>query len=174
MSAIMGSLLVILGAFGFSVSLCLEYRMRLVLLKQIRGVYEYMEFQISYGKLPIPEILRKLSFKDELCFRQEFGRIAQRMEEGGQELAVIWKEELGPSLRKSGLKKKEQVTWKMQPPERNISLKVQKVSKSIKKYICLIPVKKTTCLFSNPCLKKLKRSTFSARLIMKGIHTIFP
>ena len=56
MSAIMGSLLVILGAFGFSVSLCLEYRMRLILLKQIRGVYEYMEFQISYGKLPIPEI----------------------------------------------------------------------------------------------------------------------
>ena len=47
MSAIMGSLLVILGAFGFSVSLCLEYRMRLMLLKQIRGVYEYMEFQIS-------------------------------------------------------------------------------------------------------------------------------
>ena len=41
MSAIMGSLLVILGAFGFSVSLCLEYRMRLILLKQIRGVYEY-------------------------------------------------------------------------------------------------------------------------------------
>lgn len=108
MSAVMGSLLVILGAFGFSVSLCLEYRMRLMLLKQIRGVYEYMEFQISYGKLPIPEILRKLSFKDELCFRQEFGRIAQRMEEGGQELVVIWKEELGPSLRKSGLKKKEQ------------------------------------------------------------------
>ena len=103
MSAIMGSLLVIVGAFGFSVSLCLEYRMRLMLLKQIRGVYEYMEFQISYGKLPIPEILRKLSFKDELCFRQEFGRIARRMEEGGQELAVIWKEELGPSLRKSGL-----------------------------------------------------------------------
>ena len=101
MSAIMGSLLVIVGAFGFSVSLCLEYRMRLMLLKQIRGVYEY-------GKLPIPEILRKLSFKDELCFRQEFGRIARRMEEGGQELAVIWKEELGPSLRKSGLKKKEQ------------------------------------------------------------------
>ena len=77
-------------------------------------------------------------------------------------------------VRTGGLKKKEQVTWKMQPPERNISLKVQKVSKSIKKYICLIPVKKTTCLFSNPCLKKLKRSTFSARLIMKGIHTIFP
>ena len=41
MSAIMGSLLVILGTFGFSVSLCLEYRMRLILLKQIRGVYEY-------------------------------------------------------------------------------------------------------------------------------------
>ena len=43
-----------------------------------------------------------------------------------------------------------------------------------KEVYCLIPVKKTTCLFSNPCLKKLKRSTFSARLIMKGIHTIFP
>ena len=66
MSAIMGSLLVILGAFGFSVSLCLEYRMRLMLLKQIRGVYEYMEFQISYGKLPIPEILRKLSLNQML------------------------------------------------------------------------------------------------------------
>ena len=91
MSAVMGSLLVILGALGFSVSLCQEYRMRLALLKRIRGVYEYMEFQISYGKLPIPEILRKLSIKDELCFQQEFGRIARRMEEEGQDLAVIWK-----------------------------------------------------------------------------------
>lgn len=62
MSAIMGSLLVILGAFGFSVSLCLEYRMRLMLLKQIRGVYEYMEFQISYGKLPDSGNLKKAFF----------------------------------------------------------------------------------------------------------------
>ena len=101
MSAIMGSLLVILGAFGFSVSLCLEYRMRLMLLKQIRGVYEYMEFQISYGKLPIPEILRKLSFKDELCFRQDLdGLHSKGWRKADVELAVIWREEAGPSLRK--------------------------------------------------------------------------
>ena len=92
MSAVIGSLLIMLGALGFSVSICREYRMRLTLLKRIRGVYEYMEFQISYGKLPIPEILRKLSFKEELCFQQEFGRIAQRMEEGGQELAFPTKQ----------------------------------------------------------------------------------
>ena len=131
MSAVMGSLLVILGALGFSVSLCQEYRMRLALLKRIRGVYEYMEFQISYGKLPIPEILKKLSFKDELCFQQEFGRIAQRMEEGGQDLAVIWREELLPSLKKSGLKQKEQ-EWLLAFPTKQGFLKGQAQAESLR------------------------------------------
>ena len=130
MSAVMGSLLVILGALGFSVSLCQEYRMRLALLKRIRGVYEYMEFQISYGKLPIPEILRKLSIKDELCFRQEFGRIARRMEEEGQDLAVIWKEELEATLKKSGLRQKEQ-EWLLAFPTKQGFLKGQAQAESL-------------------------------------------
>lgn len=130
MSAVIGSLLVILGAFGFSASLCREYRMRLILLKRIRGVYEYMEFQISYGKLPIPEILRKLSLKDELCFQQEFGRIARRMEEGGQDLSVIWKEELRPALSKSGLKQKEQ-EWLLAFPTKQGFLKGQAQAESL-------------------------------------------
>jgi len=130
MSAVMGSLLVILGALGFSVSLCQEYRMRLILLKRIRGVYEYMEFQISYGKLPIPEILRKLSLKDELCFQQEFGRIARRMEEGGQDFAVIWKEELEAPLKKSGLRQKEQ-EWLLAFPTKQGFLKGQAQAESL-------------------------------------------
>lgn len=130
MSAVMGSLLVILGALGFSVSLCQEYRMRLALLKRIRGVYEYMEFQISYGKLPIPEILRKLSIKDELCFQQEFGRIARRMEEEGQDLAVIWKEELETPLKKSGLRQKEQ-EWLLAFPTKQGFLKGQAQAESL-------------------------------------------
>lgn len=130
MSAVMGSLLVILGALGFSVSLCQEYRMRLALLKRIRGVYEYMEFQISYGKLPIPEILRKLSIKDELCFQQEFGRIARRMEEEGQDLAVIWKEELESPLKKSGLRQKEQ-EWLLAFPTKQGFLKGQAQAESL-------------------------------------------
>ena len=130
MSAVVGSLLVILGAFGFSVNLCWEYRMRLTLLKRIRGVYEYIEFQISYGKLPIPEILKKLSQKDELCFQQEFGRIAQRMEDGGQDLAVIWKEELELPLKKSGLKQKEQ-EWLLAFPTKQGFLKGQAQAESL-------------------------------------------
>ena len=59
MSAVIGSFLIMLGTFGFSMSICMEYRMRLILLKRIRDVYEYMEFQISYGKLPIPEIFNR-------------------------------------------------------------------------------------------------------------------
>lgn len=130
MSAVIGSLLIMLGAFGFSMSICREYRMRLILLKRIRSVYEYMEFQISYGKLPIPEILRRLSFKDELCFRQEFGRIAQRMEDGGQDLAVIWREELEASLKKSGLKQQEQ-EWLLAFPTKQGFLKGQAQAESL-------------------------------------------
>ena len=122
MSAVIGSFLIMLGTFGFSMSICMEYRMRLILLKRIRDVYEYMEFQISYGKLPIPEILRKLSFKDELCFQQEFGRIARRMEEGGQDLAVIWK--------KSGLRQKEQ-EWLLAFPTKQGFLKGQAQAESL-------------------------------------------
>ncbi len=130
MSAVIGSLLIMLGAFGFSMSICREYRMRLILLKRIRSVYEYMEFQISYGKLPIPEILRRLSFKDELCFRQEFGRIAQRMEDGGQDLAVIWREELEAPLKKSGLKQQEQ-EWLLAFPTKQGFLKGQAQAESL-------------------------------------------
>ena len=130
MSAVIGSLLILLGAFGFSLSICREYRMRLTLLKRIRSVYEYIEFQISYGKLPIPEILKKLSLKDELCFQQEFGRIAQRMEDGGQDLAVIWREELLPSLKKSGLKQKEQ-EWLLAFPTKQGFLKGQAQAESL-------------------------------------------
>ncbi len=130
MSAVIGSLLIMLGAFGFSMSICREYRMRLILLKRIRSVYEYMEFQISYGKLPIPEILRRLSFKDELCFRQEFGRIAQRMEDRGQDLAVIWREELEASLKKSGLKQQEQ-EWLLAFPTKQGFLKGQAQAESL-------------------------------------------
>lgn len=130
MSAVIGSFLIMLGAFGFSMSICMEYRMRLILLKRIRDVYEYMEFQISYGKLPIPEILRKLSFKDELCFQQEFGRIARRMEEGGQDLAVIWKEELEVSLKKSGLRQKER-EWLLAFPTKQGFLKGQAQAESL-------------------------------------------
>ena len=130
MSAVIGSFLIMLGAFGFSMSICMEYRMRLILLKRIRDVYEYMEFQISYGKLPIPEILRKLSFKDELCFHQAFGRIARRMEEGGQDLAVIWKAELEVSLKKSGLRQKEQ-EWLLAFPTKQGFLKGQAQAESL-------------------------------------------
>ncbi len=130
MSAVIGSLLIMLGAFGFSMSICREYRMRLILLKRIRSVYEYMEFQISYGKLPIPEILRRLSFKDELCFRQEFGRIAQRMEDRGQDLAVIWREELEAPLKKSGLKQQEQ-EWLLAFPTKQGFLKGQAQAESL-------------------------------------------
>ena len=101
-----------------------------MLLKRIRGVYEYIEFQISYGKLPIPEILKKLSRKDELCFQQEFGRIAQRMEDGGQDLAVIWKEELLLSLKRSGLKQKEQ-EWLLAFPTKQGFLKEQAQAESL-------------------------------------------
>lgn len=130
MSAVIGILLVMLGAFGFSMSICREYRMRLILLKRIRSVYEYMEFQISYGKLPIPEILKKLSYRDELCFQQEFGRIAQRMEDEGQELAVIWREELESPLKKSGLRQKEQ-KWLLAFPTKQGFLKGQAQAESL-------------------------------------------
>ena len=104
--------------------------MRLILLKRIRSVYEYMEFQISYGKLPIPEILKKLSYKDELCFQQEFGRIAQRMEDGGSDLAVIWREELVFPLKKSGLRQKEQ-EWLLAFPTKQGFLRGQAQAESL-------------------------------------------
>ena len=52
------------------------------------------------------------------------------MEEGGQELVVIWKEELGPSLRKSGLKKKEQ-EWLLAFPSKQGFLVEQAQAESL-------------------------------------------
>lgn len=107
MSAGIGAFLVMLGSMGFTYGICREYRERLALLQRLRSCYEYIQYEIAYGKTPLPQILYKLAAKKELCFCDEFARIASQLQETGEEFEVIWRRVFEAALRGSVLKKQE-------------------------------------------------------------------
>lgn len=107
MSAGIGVALVMLGSMGLACGICREYRERLSLLQKLRSCYEYIQYEIAYGKTPIPQILYRLADKKECCFCGEFAQIASEMQETGEKFDVIWKRVFGEALKDSVLKKKE-------------------------------------------------------------------
>lgn len=107
MSAGIGAVLVMLGSMGLAYGICREYRERLSLLQRIRSCYEYIQYEIAYGKTPLPQIMSRLADKRELCFREEFAQIASELWQTGEEFEVIWKRVFEEALKGSVLKKQE-------------------------------------------------------------------
>ncbi len=107
MSAGIGAVLVMLGSMGLAYGVCREYRERLSLLQKLRSCYEYIQYEIAYGKTPLPQIMCRLADKKELCFCEEFAQIASELRQTGEEFEVIWKRVFEGALKGSVLKKQE-------------------------------------------------------------------
>lgn len=108
MSAAAGVILVMLGSIGIAYGICREYQTRLLLLKQIRSSYAYIQYEMAYGKTPIPQILLKLAEKQEGCFQEEFLQVAEEMQTTGEDFTVIWNRVFAKALEHTVLKKREQ------------------------------------------------------------------
>ncbi len=107
MEKLMGCLLVIIGCAGFAGSYCREAAVRLHMLKQIRSIYEDMKYYITYQKAAIPEALWRISQKAEEPFAGAFLDIYQRTYEYGEDLILIWRQQMEKALICSPLTKKE-------------------------------------------------------------------
>lgn len=107
MTAFLGGILIILGSAGGAFCICADDRRRIFLLKRIQMLYEQMQYEISYGKVPIPNLLRNLSQKKNMIFEKEFQQIASQMCASGKEFEEIWKSNLQGALDKTPLKKQE-------------------------------------------------------------------
>lgn len=107
MSAGIGVTFVMLGSMGAAYVICREYRERLSLLQRLRNCYEYIQYEIAYGKTPIPQIMYRLADKKEFCFCGEFAQIASEMQETGEEFGVIWRRVFERALKDSVLKNRE-------------------------------------------------------------------
>ena len=57
MTALVGGLFILAGFLGGAFCICKEYGLRIMYLKKMQSVYEYMKYEISYGKVPIPQML---------------------------------------------------------------------------------------------------------------------
>lgn len=107
MLRIAGCMLAVAGCVGFAGSICIDAERRLVLLKQVRRIYETMKYYISYQKAAIPEVLQMLSQKDNSPFAGAFEEIDQRVCEKGENFPAVWHECMEKVLADLPLTKKE-------------------------------------------------------------------
>lgn len=102
-----GCILVICGCAGFADSICREAVERLSLLKEIKRIYEDMQYYIAYRKEVITEVLYQLSQSREGYFTASFYTIYQKTREGKEPFPTVWKQYMKGVLERSPLKKKE-------------------------------------------------------------------
>ena len=93
-----GCILVLTGCVGSANAWCREQKHRLLLLKQIRKIYEDMKYYISYQRITIPEALLRI------------GEIYREQKKGEMEFPLIWKEQMEKILFKTPLHRQE---WRL-------------------------------------------------------------
>lgn len=103
MEKLIGCVLVMAGCAGFAGSLCRERMVRILMLKQIRGIYEDMKYYISYQKATVLEALLKIAQKGEEPFAGAFLEIYRRVWEEGENLILIWRRQMEEALEKTPL-----------------------------------------------------------------------
>ncbi len=78
MLKIVGIIFLLVGAVGFSYSLCNDRRKQLQLLKEIRYFYQLMMGEMQYTRMPLPLIFKNLS----PSLREPLGSIILQIGEG--------------------------------------------------------------------------------------------
>ena len=107
MTAFIGGLFILAGFLGGAFCICREYGLRIMYLKKMQSVYEYMKYEISYGKVPIPQMLFHIAEIEGMFFSSELKHIAIEMQGSGKQFEELWKEGLSETLNKTPLKREE-------------------------------------------------------------------
>ena len=77
-----GCIMIISGCAGMANAWCTEQKRRLVMLRQIRKIYEDMKYYITYQKTTIPEALHRISGNKELFLADAFNEIYEEQKKG--------------------------------------------------------------------------------------------
>lgn len=99
--------MVMAGCLGTALVWCRDFRQRLLLLKEIRTIYEDLKYYISYQKITVPDALFKLSENRNMFFSAVFLEIYEEQQEGREEFPGIYARRLRGVLLKTPLKKEE-------------------------------------------------------------------
>lgn len=100
-----GSVLLLLGAWGFSYSICRERKRQLLLIKDIREMYRLMQNEISYTAFPLPEIFVSVSEKLTAPFDELLLAVSREMDrEKGEDFSKVWKSEMGKRFEEISMK----------------------------------------------------------------------
>ncbi len=107
MEKLIGCALVLAGCTGFAGSLCRERQERVRMLKQIRGIYEDLKYYISYQRATVLEALLKIAGKGEEPFAGAFREIYRRVWEEGENLLLVWQQQMESGLGATPLSPRE-------------------------------------------------------------------
>lgn len=108
MVKILGAVLVMAGAIGFSMCMCRERRERLFLLREVRYMYILMQSEILYSTLPVPYLFEELSDKLKKPLADLLKAVSRRMESSaGEMFSDIWRTEADLCFLKLPLKKEQ-------------------------------------------------------------------
>ena len=118
----MGIIFLLIGAVGFSYSLCNDRRKQLQLLKEIRYFYQLMQGEMQYTRMPLPLIFKNLS----ISLREPLGSIILKIGEvmtPGQEkdFSDVWTIQIQKGFRESPLTKEQKKALLRFPEFMNLS-----------------------------------------------------
>lgn len=94
MFKLFGAFFLAVGAAGFSLCICRDLRRRLVLLKEVKYMYQLIQNEIRYSALPMPQIFENISDKIKAPLGDMLKSISRRMQHSqGGILSEIWQQE---------------------------------------------------------------------------------
>ena len=99
MFKLMGVCMLIAGGTGFAFCICKDLNRRLVLLREVKYMYELLQSEIRYTSLPLPLIFHNISDKIMAPFDSLLQQVGEGMEpEKGGVFCQVWRTEAEKSL----------------------------------------------------------------------------
>lgn len=102
-----GCVMIIAGCAGVANAWCAEQKRRLVMLKQIRKIYEDMKYYISYQRTTIPEALHRIAENKELFLTDVFDEIYEEQKKGEKNFPENWEKHMRRALAQTPLQGRE-------------------------------------------------------------------
>lgn len=130
-----GVIFLVSGFTGVAFCICEEQKNRLKLLKEMKYMYQVLQNEIRYTRLPLPEIFRMTGEK----LKEPYGSMLQKISssmtwEQGDSFQDIWGREILEHLKRVPLNK-EQKSLLLQFPESTGSLESEGQARVLERFV---------------------------------------
>lgn len=101
MFKLLGGILVAAGATGLSFCVCKDLKMQIMMLKELRYLYQLIQNEVRYTGLPMYLVFENIADKVKPTFQTMLKNVSGRLQRNhGEVLESVWKEECKKSLPK--------------------------------------------------------------------------